>query len=83
MKFDFTSDPVSLQKLTGFQSFTKERLCKECNSPKCPGKELIQFGREDENEFVDGYPCFIKARLLVDLPLGKAKKLLLANRLLR
>jgi hypothetical protein len=83
MKTDFTPDPGSLQRLTSFESFTEERLCQGCSSSTCPGRKLIQQGKRDENEFVDTYSCFVKARLLIDLSVEEVMGLLFGNRLLR
>jgi hypothetical protein len=83
MKVDFTADPAALQNLTGFESFTNERFCMACTSVKCPGKKLIQVGQESKNRLIDEYPCFVKARLLIDCSVEETRKLLLNNLLLR
>lgn len=83
MKVDFTADPAALQKLTDFKSFIDERFCVTCISVKCPGKKLIQVGQESENRLVDEYPCFVKARLLIDCSVEETRNLLLNDLLLR
>ena len=82
MKYDFTSDPEALRKLTSFDSFTENRCCEKCNSETCPGKKLVIVAtNRKEIEIIDQYPCFIKARLLIDYSIEDSRKLLLTNRL--
>ena len=73
----------ALEKLTGFESFTVERKCITCTSSICPGKQLIQFGMVRNNNYIDEYPCFVKAYLLSSLSVNEVQRLLLESRLLR
>lgn len=75
-------DPEPLQELTEFDDFTLGRECSTCTSDACPGTNLIQFGKQNLNQSIDEYSCFIKSRLLDDLEVDEARSLLLNNNLL-